>query len=40
MGTSISLPIFLYRVGHGKVARVPFCTCPCDVLSGVSMYIA
>jgi len=30
----------LYRVGHEKVARVPFFTCPCDILSGVSMYIA
>ena len=19
----------LYRVGHEKVARIPFCTCPC-----------
>ena len=31
---------YLYRVGHEKVARLPFCTCPCDVLSGVSTYIA
>ena len=29
-----------YRVGHEKVACLPFCTCPCDILSGVSMYIA
>ena len=27
-----------YRVGHEKVASLPFCTCPCDVLSGISMY--
>jgi len=27
-------------MGHVKVARLPFCTCPCDILSGVSMYIA
>jgi hypothetical protein len=25
-------------VGHEKVARLAFCTCPCDILSGVSMY--
>ena len=30
----------IYRTGHEKVARLPFCTCPCDILSGVSMYIA
>jgi hypothetical protein len=30
----------LYTVGHEKVARLPFCTCPCDIISGVSMYIA
>ena len=29
----------LYRMGHEKVARLPFYTCPCDILSGVSMYI-
>ena len=29
-----------YRMGHEKVVRLPFCTCPCDILSGVSMYIA
>jgi len=23
----------LYRMGHEKVARLPFCTCPCDILS-------
>jgi hypothetical protein len=28
-----------YRVGHDKVAHLPFCTCPCDILSGVNMYI-
>jgi len=27
-------------VGHEKVARFPFCTCPCYILSGVNMYIA
>ena len=21
--------IYIYRVGHEKVARLPFCTCPC-----------
>jgi len=26
-----------YRMGHEKVARLPFCTCPCDILSGLSM---
>ena len=26
------LIIDLYRMGHEKVARVPFCTCPCDIL--------
>ena len=31
--------VLLYRMGHEKVARLPFCTCPCDILSGVSMYI-
>jgi len=25
---------------HEKVARLPFCTCPCDILTGFSMYIA
>ena len=30
----------LYRVGNEKEARLPFCTCPCDILSGVSMRIA
>ena len=25
-------------MGHEKVARLPFCTCPCDFLSGVGMY--
>ena len=29
----------MYRVGHEKVARLPFCTCPCDILSAISMYI-
>ena len=29
--------ILLYRVGHEKVARLSFCTCPYDILSGVSM---
>jgi len=24
-------------MGHEKVARLPSCTCPCDILSGVSM---
>ena len=32
-------PHKLYRVGREKVACLPFCTCPCDILSGVSMYI-
>jgi hypothetical protein len=32
--------VALYRVGHEKLARLPFCTCPCDIHSGVSMYIA
>ena len=32
--------ITLYRVGHEKIACLPFCTCPCDILSGVSMHIA
>ena len=27
-------------MGHEKAARLPFCTCPCDILSGVSMYVA
>jgi len=27
-------------MGQEKIARLPFCTCPCDVLSAVSMYIA
>jgi len=27
-------------MGHEKVARIPFYTCPCVILSGVSMYIA
>jgi hypothetical protein len=26
-------------MGHEKAARLPFCTCPCDILSGVSMYV-
>jgi len=30
--------IVLYRVGHEKVARLPFCKCPCDILSGDSIY--
>jgi len=30
----------LYTESHEKVAPLPFCTCPCDILSGVSMYIA
>jgi len=21
--------LFIYRVGHEKAARLPFCTCPC-----------
>jgi hypothetical protein len=25
----------MYRMGHEKVASFPFCTCPCDILSGV-----
>ena len=28
----------LYKMGHEKVARLPFWTCPCDILSGVSIY--
>jgi len=24
-------------MGHEKAARLLFCTCPCDILSGVSM---
>jgi len=32
-------PTRLYRVGHEKVARLPFWTCPSDILSGVSRYI-
>jgi hypothetical protein len=32
--------ILKYRVGHEKVARLPLCTCPCDILSGVGTYIA
>ena len=27
-------------MGHERVSRLPFFTCPCDTLSGVSMYIA
>jgi hypothetical protein len=30
----------IYRMGHEKVARLPFRTYPYDILSGVSMYIA
>jgi len=30
----------MYRVGHEKVTRLLFRTFPCDILSGVSMYIA
>ena len=30
----------LYRMGHEKVARLLFCTCSCDILSGVSVLIA
>jgi len=26
--------------GQRKVALIPFCPCPCDILSSVSMYIA
>jgi len=26
-------------MGHEKVARLPFCTCPCDILFGVSTYL-
>ena len=26
-------------MGHEKVARLPFCTCPCDILFGVSVCI-
>ena len=25
-------------MGHEKVDRLPFCKCPCDILSGVSIY--
>ena len=28
-----------YRMDHEKVARLPFCACPCDILCGVSIYI-
>ena len=28
----------LYRVGSKKVAPFSFCTCLCDILSGISMY--
>jgi len=31
---------FMYWVGHENVARLLFCMCPYDILSGVSMYIA
>ena len=30
----------LYSMGQEKVARLPFCTCICDILSRVSKYIA
>jgi len=45
VGTVIHIPsvssqmcvcLYIYWVGHEKVARLPFCTCPCDILSGVS----
>jgi hypothetical protein len=35
-----SFPKDIYRMCHEKVARLPFCTSPCDILSGVSMHIA
>ena len=34
------LIIKYYRVGHKKVAHHSFYTFPCDIFSGVSMYIA
>jgi len=27
-------------MGNKKVAHLPFCTCPCDILSGVCVHIA
>jgi len=30
----------LYSVGQEKVVHLPFCMCPCDILSDVNMYIA
>ena len=32
--------MLFYTEWATKIARFPFCTCPCDILSGVSMYIA
>jgi len=37
---TITLLYLRYRVGHEKVDHLPFCTCPCDILSGVIMFIA
>jgi hypothetical protein len=28
--------LYIYKMGHEKVALLPFCTCPCDIVSGVS----
>jgi len=36
---NVSVVPGIYRVGHKKLAHLTFCTCPCDILSGVSMYI-
>ena len=38
--SKLNVQMYIYRVDHKKVARFPFCVCPCDILSGVSMYIA
>jgi len=40
LGYSVSRWYIYIGVGHEKVARLPFCTCPCDILSGVSIYIS
>jgi len=34
--------IYVSKIQNGlpEVARLWFCTCPCDILYGVSMYIA
>jgi len=36
----LTLNVCLYTDGHEKVARLPFCTCPCDILSAVSKFTA